>query len=126
MSYMTVSDVEREVLSLRCWLRRSVLPASLLLLAALAWVGLDGSSQARDHKAVIFGFAALYFVLLRGGHILMIRSLHAELKRGYPDAYAERLARLPTLRRRNAGFVLARIKRDMIDAGVIPNPNRVD
>ena len=121
---MTPRQLERDVLSLRCWLRRTVLPTALVLLVAL--LVLRGVSDTRswlDHRAVIVGFFAVYFVLVRGGHLLMVRSLHAELMRKYPEPYAERLAKLPNLRGRNAGFALARLKRGMIDDGVISNPN---
>ena len=121
---MTIGELERDVLSLRCWVRRVVLPTSLVLLALLVLMSARGlETKALDHISALVGFFALYFVLVRGGHLVMIRSLHAELKRKYPDDYAERLSSLPSLRGRNAGFALARIKRDMIHAGVIPNPN---
>lgn len=124
---MTIHDVEREVLSLRTWLRRAVLPTSLVLVGALVGLAMASSSrEALDHASVLAGFFALYLVLVRGGHVLMVRSLHSELKRLYPEEYARRLAPVRSLRGRNAGFVLARIKRSMIDDGVIPNPNRFD
>lgn len=122
---MTFREIERDVLSLRCWLRRSVLPTALVLIGVLIGLSLAATdTKALDHASVIVGFFALYFVLVRGGHLIMIRSLHSELKTKYEDAYRERLATVPDLRGRNAGFALARIKRDMIDAGVIPNPNK--
>lgn len=65
------------------------------------------------------GFAALYFTLFRGGHILMIRSLHFDMLRRHPEAYREKLLAFAdtNLKRRNLGFTLARIKRDiLIDA----------
>ena len=130
---MTVSELERDVLSLRTWLTRTVLPTAVVLAVVLALLAAGGGGEARlgtqsplDHKAVIVGFFALYYVLVRGGHLVMVRSLHAELKKKYPDAYAERLAELPSLRGRNAGFALARLKRGMIDDGVVPNANRLD
>ena len=124
---MTFTELERDVLSFRCWLRRSVLPTGLALLAVLIVLALvsDGDGRALDHRAVIVGFFALYLVLIRGGHLVMIRSLHAELKRLCAEPYAARLAKLPSLKGRNAGFALARIKRNLIDEGVIPNPNKV-
>lgn len=121
---MTVSELERDVLSLGCWVRRTILPTALVLLVVLVILKSTADTQrALNHSAVLVGFFAIHFILVRGGHILMIRSLHSELKRAYPEPYAERLARLPNLRGRNAGFALARLKRRMIDDGVIGNPN---
>jgi hypothetical protein len=122
---MSIPELERDVLSLRCWLRRSVLPTALILLVALLVIS-KGDEKLRDHAGVLAGFFAFYLVVVRGGHILMIRSLHAELKTKYLDAYVERLQPLPGLKGRNAGFALARIKRNMIDDGIIPNPNAFD
>jgi len=119
---MSISELERDVLSLRCWVRRSVMPAALILLLVLIILS-KADTKFRDHVSVVAGFLAFYLVAVRGGHILMIRSLHKELKTKYLDAYAERLHLLPSLKGRNAGFALARIKRDMIDEGIIPNPN---
>ena len=122
---MTPSELERDVLSLRCWLRRTVLPTALVLLVALLVLrGVSTTESWLNHRAVIVGFFAAYFVLVRGGHLLMVRSLHAELLRKYPEPYTERLAKLPDLRGRNAGFALARLKRGLIDDGVISNPNK--
>lgn len=104
-------------LSLRCWLVRTVLPAALTLLAVLAVLRLIGPDETTlDHTAIMIGFAALYFTLFRGGHMLMIRSLHLEMMRNYEDAYREKLANLSQgeLRRANLGFTLARIKRDIL------------
>ena len=123
---MTVRDIERDILSLRTWCLRTVLPTALVLVAILLMLRTRGEGQALNHWAVIVGFFALYYVLVRGGHLLMIRSLHSELKSKYPRTYSEKLAALPSLRGRNAGFALARLKREMIDEGVIPNPNRLD
>jgi len=74
-----------------------------------------------DHNAVIIGFFVLYFVLVRGGHIIMIRSMHNDLLANYKTPYAEKLKRLPKRgrglvhRHQNIGFSLARIKRELID-----------
>jgi len=122
---MTMREIERDVLSLRCWLRRTVLPTALFLMVALlAMQAVAESETILNHRALIVGFFAIYFVLVRGGHMIMVRSLHTELKRKYPEPYAERLARLPDLRGRNAGFALARLKRRMIDDGVISASTR--
>jgi len=116
---MTPELLERDWLSLRYWLLRCVLPSSLVLILVLGVFRLmiDQPSNL-NHNAVIVGFFALYFVLIRGGHILMIRSLHFDLKRKYEEAYREKLAYLPIgqMKRRNIGFTLARIKRELITA----------
>ncbi len=46
----------------------------------------------------------------------MIRSLHFELLKKYPEGYAEKLGYIPRgqIRRRNVGFTLARIKRELM------------
>ena len=121
---MTFAELEHDVLSVRMWMRRTVLPVALLLLVVLAamWQA-SGSRAELDHLSLFVALMALWFVLVRGGHLLMVRSLHKELKSNYPEPYAERLAPIPHLRRRNAGFTLARIKRALIDDGVIANPN---
>ena len=78
---------------------------------------IDADMSNLNHNAVIVGFFVLYFILVRGGHIIMIRSLHFELKRKYEEAYREKLAYVPLgqIKRRNIGFTLARIKRELID-----------
>jgi len=115
---MTPELLERDWLSLRYWLLRCVLPSTLILILVLGLfrVVMDTPSTL-NHNAVIVGFFALYFILIRGGHILMIRSLHFDLKRKYEAAYREKLAYLPIgqMKRRNIGFTLARIKRELID-----------
>ena len=115
---MTSQGLETYWLSLRVWLKRCVLPSAItlaLLVASLRLFLRDGIY--RDQTSLIFGFFMLYFVLVRGGHMLMIRSMHFDLKKTYGDKYAQRLKRLPTdLRRNNIGFTLARIKRELIDA----------
>lgn len=115
---MTPELLERDWLSLRYWLQKCVLPSALVLLLVLGLFRLIGYEVSYlNHSAVIVGFFALYFVLIRGGHIIMIRSLHFELKRKYEDAYREKLAYVPKgqIKRRNIGFTLARIKRELID-----------
>ena len=78
---------------------------------------MDSDAVGLNHKAVIVGFFVFYFILVRGGHLIMIRSMHFEMKRKYEEAYRERLAYLPIgqMKRRNIGFTLARIKRELID-----------
>jgi len=115
---MTPELLERDWLSLRYWLQRCVLPCAVFLLAVLGLFRLiDADISNLNHNAVIVGFFALYFVLVRGGHIIMMRSLHFELKRKYEEAYREKLAYVPIgqIKRRNIGFTLARIKRELID-----------
>jgi len=69
-----------------------------------------------DHNAVIVGFFTFYFVIVKGGHLLMVRSLHKELKRKYLEGYTHKLGYISRaqIKRRNIGFTLARIKRDLI------------
>jgi len=120
---MTPELLERDWLSLRFWLLRSVLPSAIVLLVSLVLIRiLDPNALSLNHKAVIVGFFAVYFILVRGGHLIMIRSMHFEMKRKYEDAYRERLAYLPIgqMKRRNIGFTLARIKRELIDMKIPP------
>ncbi|MGB6231356.1 MAG: hypothetical protein WBF53_14660 [Litorimonas sp.] len=104
-------------LSLRCWLQRTVFPAAVVLLVVLGLLFAVGPDRKTlDHTAVMVGFAALYFTLFRGGHMLMIRSLHFDLMRKYEDAYRDKLRAFGAdgLRRRNLGFTLAKVKRDIL------------
>lgn len=114
---MSPERLSQRWLSLRCWLVLTVLPAALTLLAVLALLKLIGPDERTlDHTAIMVGFAALYFTIFRGGHMLMIRSLHRDMMRHHEDAYREALAQLSQgeLRRANLGFTLARIKRDIL------------
>ena len=120
---MTPELLERDWLSLRYWLTRCVLPSMMFLLGALILLRMiDADMSNLNHNAVIVGFFVFYFVLVRGGHIIMMRSLHFELKRKYEDHYREKLAYVPIgqIKRRNIGFTLARIKRELIDMKVPP------
>ena len=120
---MTPELLERDWLSLRYWLTRCVLPSMMFLLGALILLRMiDADMSNLNHNAVIVGFFVFYFVLVRGGHIIMVRSLHFELKRKYEDHYREKLAYVPIgqIKRRNIGFTLARIKRELIDMKVPP------
>ena len=47
---------------------------------------------------------------------------HFELKRKYEEAYREKLAYVPIgqIKRRNIGFTLAKIKRELIDLKLRP------
>lgn len=120
---MTPELLERDWLSLRYWLQSCVLPSAIVLLIILGLIRVfDPEVVSLNHKAVIIGFFVFYFILVRGGHILMIRSMHFDMKRRYKDAYSERLAYLPIgqMKRRNIGFTLARIKRELIDLQAKP------
>ncbi|WP_371397648.1 hypothetical protein [Fretibacter rubidus] len=118
---MTARELEQDWLSLRCWLLRCVGPAAVILLLTLgAFRLITDRAQMLDQNAVIVGFFILYFVIVRGGHMLMIRSMHNELLSKYEGPYKARLAALPRRgksplqRRSNIGFTLAKIKRDLI------------
>jgi len=114
---MSPEAVSRHWLSLRCWLVRTVFPAAVSLIAMLILLRALGPSKSTlDHTSVMVGFAALYFALFRGGHILMIRSLHSEMMKKHEDAYREALSRITEgeLRRSNLGFTLARVKRNIL------------
>jgi len=124
---MTPELLERDWLSLRYWLQRCVLPSAIVLLVILGLLRLiDSDAVGLNHKAVIIGFFVLYFILVRGGHLIMIRSMHFEMKRKYEEAYRERLAYLPIgqMKRRNIGFTLARIKRELIDLNQVKFRNK--
>ena len=115
---MTVREIERDWLSLRCWLNRCVLPSAMaLVLALLSFRLITEDPSTLNHNALIVGFFTIYFMLIRGGHLLMIRALHSELKVKYKDRYAKRLAAVPSskMRSHNLGFTLTRIKRELLD-----------
>jgi len=113
---MTVHDLETRMLSLRSWLLGCVLPsAAILCVTLLLFRSVTRDPSILNHNAVIVGFFMFYFVLIRGGHLIMIRSLHRELKTKYKDEYKQKLAALPpNFKKRNLGFTLARMKRDLI------------
>lgn len=115
---MTPELIERDWLSLRYWLRRCVLPSCVILviiLLLLRWMSDD--REALNHSAIIVGFFTLYFILVRGGHIIMMRSLHFDLIRNHEALYREKLraVSLDNMSRRNIGFLLAGIKREIIN-----------
>ena len=115
---MTPCELERGFLSLRCWLQRIVLPSAVVLAVTLVVFGrITSDSSLLDHNAVIVGFFILYFVLVRGGHLIMIRSMHKDMLNKYEAPYTARLAAMPlkSFRRHNLGFTLAKIKRELID-----------
>jgi hypothetical protein len=114
---MTPELLARDWLSFRFWAVKCVLPTAAALLVILGLFTLvTDSPKDLDHNAVIVGFFALYFVLVRGGHIVMVRSLHKELLRKYRDGYIHKLGYIPQgqIKRRNIGFTLARIKRELM------------
>ena len=115
---MTCLELETQWLSVKYWVRWSVLPTSILLLLLLIGLKLwNDQPIIHSHASVILGFFAAYFIFVRGGHLVMIRSMHFDMKRKYGEAYDKHLARLPlNLGRYNLGFTLARIKRDLIHA----------
>ena len=117
MAIMTAFELENRWLSLQYWLRTTVLPVAILLLGFLLILKrIITQPQYLDQSAALIAFFSLYFVLIRGGHLVMIRSMHFDLKTKYGERYEKRLARLPSnLRQVNLGFSLARIKRELID-----------
>jgi cytochrome b subunit of formate dehydrogenase len=113
---MTPKQIEYRYLSLHCWLMRVVAPTTGAVLIALFFVHGLSSEKLRDHTAVLVGFAALYFILIRGGHIIMVRSLHNDMLKRYEADYRERLSQLNAQNiRGNISFALTRIKRDILD-----------
>lgn len=115
---MTPEALHRDWLSLRCWLTRCVLPSTVVLIAILALLSFTRTSvRELDHNALLVTFFTVYFILIRGGHILMIRSLHRELMRKYETEYRESLSFFTpiSMKRRNVGFTLARLKREFVD-----------
>ena len=115
---MTPEALQQDWLSLRYWLLRCILPSALVLLVILILLwSFSDSAYELDHKAVLPAFFTLYYILVRGGHIVMMRSLHKELLKKYETRYREILSVMDpdTMKRRNIGFTLARIKRAMID-----------
>jgi len=115
---MTPDTLIQNHLSLRVWLQRIVLPTMLVLLICLyLFSAISDAPRFRDHNATIVGFFAFYFVLVRGGHIVMIRSLHRELMRKHEDAYRYELSAVDPIlfRKRTIGFTLAQIKRRILE-----------
>ena len=115
---MTPESLIANYLPLRVWLQRIVLPTMLALLLFLyLFASISEAPRFRDHNATIVGFFAFYFVLVRGGHMIMIRSLHRDLMKKYEAAYRYELAAVaPVLFRRGTiGFTLAKIKRRILE-----------
>lgn len=115
---MTPELIERDWLSLRYWLQRCVLPSAIVLVMILYLLRVMSSDpEDLNQSALIVGFFTLYFICVRGGHIVMIRSLHFDLMKKHETLYREKLAHFSHAKmgRRNIGFMLARIKRDIIN-----------
>lgn len=98
-----------------------VLLAFLFLFSAVSEL-----ERFRDHNATIVGFFAFYFVLIRGGHMIMIRSLHKELLTKHEEAYRYELAAVDPIlfKRKTLGFTLAQIKRRILEDAGRPNGER--
>lgn len=115
---MTPENLISDHLSLRIWLQRIVLPTMIVLLVLLYIFSIiSDAPRFRDHKATVVGFFAFYYVLVRGGHMIMIRSLHKDLMKKHEAAYRYELAAVdPVLfRRKSIGFTLAQIKRRILE-----------
>ncbi len=124
---MTPETLVSNHLCLRVWLQRIALPTMLVLIAFLfAFSVISDAPRFRDHNATIVGFFAFYFVLVRGGHMLMIRSLHKDLMKSHEAAYRYELSAVdPVLfRKRTIGFTLAQIKRRILEDARRPNGQR--
>lgn len=124
---MTPETLIAKHLCLRIWLQRIVLPTMLVLLATLyAFATISEVPRFRDHNATLVGFFAFYFVLIRGGHMIMIRSLHKDLMKNHEAAYRYELAAVdPVLFRcKSIGFTLAQIKRRILEDAARPNGER--
>lgn len=113
---MTPEYLETHYLSVRYWVVRTLLPTAFILLLVLIVIGfLTGDGSELNHASVIAAFFAAYFVLIRAGHLFMIRAMHLTLKKEYAAVYPKKLASLPkNMNRRNLGFSLAKIKSDLI------------
>jgi len=113
---MTPEQIEYRYLSLRAWVMSAVWPASMMLLIALLFSMTISEEKLRDQTAVLVGFAALYYCLLRGGHIIMVRSLHRDMLAKYEADYREKLSGLsPKTIGRTISFTLTRIKREILN-----------
>lgn len=114
---MTPEALEQDWLSFRYWALKCVLPSMIVLLAILGLFNVvNQSAKDLDHTAVIVGFFTFYFVIVKGGHLLMVRSLHKELKKKYLEGYTHKLGYISRneIKRSNIGFTLARIKRELM------------
>jgi hypothetical protein len=115
---MTPETLIAKHLCLRVWLQRIVLPTMLVLLVFLyMFSAISDVPRFRDNNATIVGFFAFYFVLIRGGHMIMIRSLHRDLMKTHEAAYRYELAAVDKVlfKRKSIGFTLAQIKRRILE-----------
>ncbi len=115
---MTPELIERDWLSFRFWMRRCVLPSCVIVAAILLLLGvISDDMRELNHSATIVGFFTFYYIIVRGGHILMMRSLHFDLLTHHEALYRERLKDVSPniMGRQNLGFTLARIKREIIN-----------
>lgn len=113
---MTPEQIEHRYLSLRAWIFRTVTPAmTLLIIALLLCMGIS-SEKLKDQSAALIGFSVLYFIIVRGGHIIMVRSLHKDMLKRHEAAYREKLSHISVDNNpRNISFTLARFKREIYD-----------
>jgi len=113
---MTPEFLEQHFLSTRYWIKTSLVPSVICLLLALLIIRVATVDRYDlNHAAVILAFFAIFFVLVRGGHIYMIRTMHFDLMKTYAGVYPKKLKQLPKdMRRQNLGFALARIKSELI------------
>ena len=124
---MTPESLITNYLCLRVWLQRIVLPIMLVLLVFLyLFSAISEAPRFRDHNATIVGFFAFYYVLVRGGHLIMIKSLHKDLMKKHEAAYRYELAAVDPIlfRLRSIGFTLAQIKRRILEDARRPNGER--
>jgi len=124
---MTPESLITNYLCLRVWLQRIVLPTMLVLLVFLyLFSAISEAPRFRDHNATIVGFFAFYYVLVRGGHLIMIKSLHKDLMKKHEAAYRYELAAVDPIlfRLRSIGFTLAQIKRRILEDARRPNGER--
>lgn len=124
---MTPESLITNYLCMRVWLQRIVLPTMLVLLVFLyLFSAISEAPRFRDHNATIIGFFAFYYVLVRGGHLIMIRSLHKDLMNKHEAAYRYELAAVDPIlfRLRSIGFTLAQIKRRILEDARRPNGER--
>lgn len=124
---MTPESLIEKHLCLRVWLQRIVFPTMLILLILLfVLASISDAPRFRDYYAAMIGFFAFYFVLVRGGHMIMIRSLNKDLMLRHEAAYRIELAAVDPIlfRRRSIGFTLAQIKRRVLEDARKPNGER--
>ena len=98
----------------------------VLLVFLYLFSAISEAPRFRDHNATIIGFFDFYYVLVRGGHLIMIRSLHKDLMNKHEAAYRYELAAVDPIlfRLRSIGFTLAQIKRRILEDARRPNGER--